>query len=111
MGAYAASLRHAISYRKTMLLMTGAITVATVVMFGMVPKGFLPIQDSGTIFGQTDGAPDVAFETMRGQMREISKIVQADPAVESVISLVGLTGSPTGVRTGRFFAMLKPRCV
>ncbi|MBL8580852.1 MAG: efflux RND transporter permease subunit [Rhizobiaceae bacterium] len=108
LALYSSSLRHVISYRMTMLAVTGAITVATVAMFGIVPKGFLPIQDSGTIFGQTDGAPDVSFETMAAQQREISRIIREDPAVDSVISLVGVSGSPTGVRTGRFFAMLKP---
>ena len=107
-GLYGRTLRHVLSYQRSMLTLTIALTVANVVLFGIVPRGFLPTQDSGAIFGITEGAPDVSFATMSAQQREISARIMADPAVEGVSALVGASGSITGIRTGRFFITLKP---
>lgn len=106
--AYSASLRRTLSYQKTMLALTAAITALTIAMFGVVPKGFLPAQDSSTMFGITEGAPDVSFETMRSRMAEVAALLSADLAVRTVSTLVGSSGSPAGVRTGHLFATLKP---
>ncbi len=104
---YIRSLRSILRYQKSMLAFTFALTVATFWMFGVVPKGFLPPQDSGTIIGRVEGAPDVSFETMSGQMRAVAERLRANPAVNTVSTLIGGSG-PNGVRTGHFFATLLP---
>ncbi|MEZ5783687.1 MAG: efflux RND transporter permease subunit [Rhizobiaceae bacterium] len=105
---YSNSLRYLLNYQKTLLALTFAMTVGTIWMFGVVPKGFLPRQDSGTIIGVVEGSPDVSFDTMRAQMLEVGAYLQTDPAIATANTLTGTTGGPTGVRTGHFFATLKP---
>jgi multidrug efflux pump len=105
-AAYTKSLRLALAYPRVVLGSTIAVTILTIVMFGTIPKGFLPTQDSGAIFGITDGSPDVSFAAMAAQQREIGRLLLQDKAVRDVTTLVG--GSPTGIRTARFFVTLKP---
>jgi hydrophobe/amphiphile efflux-1 (HAE1) family protein len=107
-SAYARSLRSALDFPRSVLALTIAVAVATIVLFGIVPKGFLPTQDSGTIYGITDGPPDVSFVAMAEQQREISQRLLQDKDVRDVSMLVGGEGSTSGIRTARFFVGLKP---
>ncbi len=105
-SSYERSLRVALSYPRSVLALTVAVTVGTVVLFGVVPKGFLPAQDSGAIYGITEGAPDVSFAAMAEQQREISRKILQDKDVRDVSMLVG-GGNTSGIRTARFFVTLK----
>ncbi len=86
----------------------GGLTVASVAVavwgFTVVPKGFFPTEDTGTIFFGTEGAPDIGYEEMVKKQDEAARIVLADPAVARVNSILGGDGS-----RGRMFAPLKPR--
>jgi hydrophobe/amphiphile efflux-1 (HAE1) family protein len=104
---YEQSLRVALRHPRSVLTLTAAVTVGTIVLFGVVPKGFLPAQDSGAIYGITDGAPDVSFAAMVEQQREISRKILQDKDVLNVSMLVG-GDNTTGIRTARFFVTLKP---
>ena len=52
-----------------MLLVTLLTIVLTVRMYGLVPKGFMPQQDTGIIMGSTLADPDVSFQTMEDRQR------------------------------------------
>ncbi len=106
-------------YRRTLdiVLRHQAITLGvffatmalTVVMAIQIPKGFFPIQDTGMISGFAEAAQETApDETMR-LMRELGKVILADPDVASFGSQTGSTGSAQTANTGRFFITLKPR--
>ena len=86
----------------------GGLTVASVVVavwgFAVVPKGFFPTEDTGTIFFGTEGAPDIGFEEMQKKQDQLAKIVREDPAVARVNSILGGEGN-----RGRMFAPLKPQ--
>ena len=86
----------------------GGLTVASIFVaiwgFVVVPKGFFPTEDTGTIFFGTEGAPDIGYDEMLKKQDEAAKIVRADPAVARVNSILGGDGS-----RGRMFAPLKPR--
>ena len=47
----------------TMLVAAGTL-VATVYLYGLVPKGFIPNQDTGQLQGTTEGAQDISFDAM-----------------------------------------------
>ena len=87
----------------------GGLTVASVIVavwgFTVVPKGFFPTEDTGTIFFGTEVAPDAGFEGMEAKQDQAAKIVLADPAVARVNSIMG---GGEGNR-GRMFAPLKPQ--
>jgi HAE1 family hydrophobic/amphiphilic exporter-1 len=86
----------------------GGLTIASVVVaiwgFAVVPKGFFPTEDTGSIFFGTEGAPDIGFEEMQKKQDQIAEIVRADPAVARVNSILGGDGN-----RGRMFAPLKPQ--
>ena len=75
-----------------------------------VPKGFFPLQDTGTIMGGFQGSQDASFQSMRASLIEIEKVIQADPAVKAVAGFTGGQGGPGGgaINSGFLFVILKP---
>jgi hydrophobic/amphiphilic exporter-1 (mainly G- bacteria), HAE1 family len=77
-------------------------------LFTTSPKGFIPSQDSGFVFGLTQAAQGVSFDYMVNHQTQLLKIVRADPNTESIFSFVG-GGFVGAVNTGIFFVKAKPR--
>ncbi len=94
-------LRHSLI---TALLLIATITL-NVYLFRIVPKGFFPVQDNGTIFGQIKGRQDASFAAMQNAAAEIVKLAREDPAVENVVAVVGVAGA---TNTGFVYLALKP---
>jgi HAE1 family hydrophobic/amphiphilic exporter-1 len=78
-------------------------------MFGLVPKGFIPSEDTGQVLINTEGAQGVSFEQMVKYQQELAAIVAKDPNVENYFSSVGVGGVGLTGNTGRIFMKLKPR--
>jgi len=106
---YDRSLLLVLRHQKITLLVAIATVVLTAVLFVMIPKGLLPLQDTGLIIGVTDAAQDISFKQMVDRQKELSKVIARDPDVLRVAAFVG-TGivNPTQ-NTGRFYIVLKPR--
>ncbi len=100
--AFDSTLRH----RKAVGILTIVSIGVAIWGFSVVPKGFFPTEDTGTIFIGTEGAPDVSFIDMQAKQDRAAKILLADPAVLRVNSVVGGGDSPN---KGRMFAPLKAR--
>ena len=98
------TLRHR---RFTMALML-ATFVLTVYLFILIPKGFIPNEDNGTIFAFTEAAQDVSFEAMMAKQRAVAEVVRQHPHVEQFMSFIGASGSSTNMSNGRIFVRLKP---
>jgi HAE1 family hydrophobic/amphiphilic exporter-1 len=98
------TLRHG---RVTMivLLLTFA---ATAYLFVIIPKGYIPTEDNGTIFMFTEAAQDVSFDSMMAHQRAVAAIVSQQPYVEQFMSFIGASGSSTVSNNGRIFIRLKP---
>ncbi|HUJ10330.1 MAG TPA: efflux RND transporter permease subunit, partial [Verrucomicrobiae bacterium] len=86
-----------------------ATLVATILLYIIVPKGLLPLQDTGLIVGVTDAAQSISFKAMVERQREVADIVRKDPDVVSVASFVGAGSVNPTVNTGRLYINLKPR--
>ncbi len=78
----------------------------TVALFVVVPKGFFPESDTGSIQGSVQGEQDISFQSMEKKLGQLMKIVMADPAVSEVIGFTG-GGGGTTTNTARFFISLK----
>jgi HAE1 family hydrophobic/amphiphilic exporter-1 len=76
-----------------------------------MPKGFLPSEDTGQIFGFTEAAQGISFEDMVRHQKAVASVIQEDPNVESFMSGVGTGGITVATNTGRVFIRLKPRSV
>ncbi|MCC6610409.1 MAG: efflux RND transporter permease subunit [Burkholderiales bacterium] len=108
-AAYDLSLRRVMARPRLVMLAFLAIVVATGVTFAKMPKGFLPSEDSGQIFGFVEAAQDISFEAISGLMRQVADIVGKDPNVASVSSFVGATAFSPSMNIGRLVINLKPR--
>ena len=85
------------------------IIVATVGLFVLVPKGFLPSDDTGQLFVFTEADQDVGFDEMARKHNEAAKIIRDDPAIAGVMAFIGVSGSSATLNVGRMIVTLKPR--
>jgi hydrophobic/amphiphilic exporter-1 (mainly G- bacteria), HAE1 family len=74
----------------------------------VIPKGFLPDEDTGQIFVFTEGAQDISFDAMKQNQRRAAEIVQKNPYVDNFMSSMGATSFSPSPNTGRMFIRLKP---
>ncbi len=103
------SLRRALEHRLATLLVSAVILLATVYLFMIIPKGFLPSEDTGQIFGFTEASQGISFEAMARHQKEVAAVIAKDPYVDSFMSSIGASGSSVASNTGRVFIRLKPR--
>ena len=89
-------LRH----QRLMLASTLALIVATGALYVLVPKGFIPQQDTGFIFGEADTRQDTRSPPRARVENELSAIILQDKAVAAVVGFAGAT-STTRRRTPR----------
>jgi HAE1 family hydrophobic/amphiphilic exporter-1 len=108
LAAYEVGLRWSLDHRRTMVALTAAITVATGVLFVIVPKGFIPSQDIGQIFGQVEAIEGISYEAMVAHQKEVAAVLAADPNIEAFMSSAGGRGGFGASNTGFFFARLVP---
>jgi HAE1 family hydrophobic/amphiphilic exporter-1 len=106
---YEVTLSWVMRHHVTTMIASLVILWATVHMFGLVPKGFIPSEDIGQILINTEGAQGVSFEQMVRNQQQLADIVAKDPNVESFFSSVGVGGVGLTGNTGRIFMKLKPR--
>ncbi|MEJ0015092.1 MAG: efflux RND transporter permease subunit [Acetobacteraceae bacterium] len=94
--AYMRSLGWVLRHRGATLVCTLLTLIATIWLYIVIPKGFLPRQDTGLLVGVTEAAQDISFAGMAERQRAVAEIVARDPAVRAVDSFVGAgTVNPT----------------
>jgi len=108
-NAYDWSLRGVIRHRFATLFVAVGTLGATVYLYGVVPKGFIPNQDTGQLTGYTEAPQDISFDGMVQQQQKVAEVLRADPNVDAFSSNIGSGGSATSGNTGRLFIRLKPR--
>ncbi len=106
---YERTLKVALRYRLTTMVISGIILVATVVLFKVMPMGFLPSEDIGAIFITTEAAQGISFDAMKQHQLALNEIALEDPNVEGFMSSIGAGGMSVSGNQGRLFLRLKPR--
>ena len=105
LGTYERTLGWVLEH-STLTLAVLAITIGVnIYLLNIVPKGFFPQQDNGTVFGGIQGPQDTSFQAMQVAVQRIVDVVKTDPAVENVMAFTG-GGGPTN--SGFIFLGLKP---
>ena len=107
LAAYTAGLDAVLRHRGLTLAITIGMVAGTVWLFGMIPKGFFPQQDTGLLVGTTEGSQDISYKAMEEKHKRIEQIVLQDPAVAGIASSIS-GGSGSTVNNGRLFIGLKP---
>ena len=100
---YEAGLNWVLGHQPATLVFSVLTLVATVMLYGMVNKGFLPEQDTGLLIGVTDAAQDISFPAMQARQLAVAEIVTRDPAVVSVDSFVGAGSVNATLNSGRLY--------
>ncbi len=106
---YARTLDWALRWRRLMLLVTLGAAISIVPLFRVVHFGFLPLQDTGIIMGSTVADPSVSFAAMTERQRRVVDAILADPAVDSVSSVIGVTSGFSSLNRGQLGIQLKPQ--
>lgn len=111
LGFYERTLRWAMHHRPAVMAFSFATLVATVALFRIVPKGFIPTEDTGMIRASTEAAQGTSFAEMVAHQKQVAERVRKNPYVEAVLSNLGTgSGNTTGlVNQGRLTLRLKPR--
>jgi len=110
LAGYERSLDWALRHSRFVLFIFFAAIVLNVMLFYIVPKGFFPQEDTGRLIGSLQADQSVSFQLMTQKLRQMTAIVQQDPAVETVVGYTGV-GSGGGfgqINTGSVFVSLKP---
>ena len=110
LAVYRSMLRWVMRHRLSTMGVSAVVLAATVYLYMDIPKGFLPSEDTGRIFAQTEAAEGISFESMKEHQQAVAAILREDPRVESFSSSIGMRGgSASGMNTGTIFMKLKPR--
>jgi hydrophobic/amphiphilic exporter-1 (mainly G- bacteria), HAE1 family len=105
---YDRTLKGVLRHRLATVALSFLLLIATGYLFYDLPKGFIPSYDAGFMFGITLAAQDISFDSMKQHQQAINKILQKEPAIDTMMSFSGAGNGQAG-NTGIFFAALKPR--
>jgi len=107
--AYRWSLRFVLNHGLLTIVIANLILLVTIILFMTFSYGFLPSEDIGQIFGFSEAAQGISFESMKQHQLAVAEVVRQDLNVDSFSSTAGAGGpSPTG-NLGRIMISLKPR--
>jgi multidrug efflux pump len=105
---YGRTLDWVLRHRILMNLVTLGTVVFTVWLYTVVPKSFLPTEDTGLLMGQTTAAPDISFKAMETLQRRVVSVLLKDPAIADVGSRIGVASGFSSLNRGNLFISLKP---
>ncbi len=108
-GFYERTLLWVLQHQRETLLVTLATIAATLFLYVVAPKGFLPLQDTGSITAVTQAGPDVSFVEMQARQTQAADTIKADPDVIGVVSVIGAGSVNPTTNVGRLVMTLKPR--
>jgi multidrug efflux pump len=106
---YRRSLEMVLRHQTATLWITVLTVVITVWMYVAIPKGFLPAQDTGLITAVLEAEPQVSFTEISRLQAEVTAAVRKDPAVEGVVSVVGVGQLNPTPNVSHIKVTLKPR--
>lgn len=104
-AGYDRSLGWVMRHRRLTLLSLLITVVVNIALYVVVPKTFLPQQDTGQLMGFVRGDDGLSFSVMQPKMETFRLSILADPAVESVAGFIGGSG---GTNNAFMIVRLKP---
>jgi HAE1 family hydrophobic/amphiphilic exporter-1/multidrug efflux pump len=106
---YDRSLQWVLRHQRMTLAVLLFTIFGTGYLYVTIPKGFFPQQDTGFIYGLSEGAQDISIKGMIDRQQALAEIVGKDPDVATFAFAVGPTGNALTTNNGRFWISLKPR--
>ncbi len=103
---YERGLDWSLSHRRIVLGLFGGSLLASALLAAWIPKGFIPTDDTGQLFGLTEAAQDTSFASMREKQGQLVDVILKNPHVDGVMSAMGLGGSSQVLNQGRIVVRL-----
>jgi multidrug efflux pump len=99
-----------LSRKSGALVVYGALLVATMVLFRLVPPGFVPLQDKQYLVSFAQLPQGATLDRTEKVIRQMSDIALKEPGVENAIAFPGLSinGFINSPSSGIVFVALKP---
>jgi multidrug efflux pump len=106
---YRTTLEWVLRHQKLALATTLCTLAATILLYVVVPKGFLPLQDTGLITAVTEAGPEVSFAEMQRLQGDVVAAIRRDPDVTGVVSVIGVSPLNPTPNAGHLAITLKAR--
>ncbi|GAC1421649.1 MAG: efflux RND transporter permease subunit [Acidobacteriaceae bacterium] len=106
---YGWTLTLVMRHQSATLAVAIAALAGTGALYVIIPKGFLPSQDTGVIVATTDADPGISFQKMVELQARAAEIIQRDPDVAGIDSFVGVGVVNATPNSGRMTIVLKQR--
>ncbi|MBE9606181.1 multidrug efflux RND transporter permease subunit [Acetobacteraceae bacterium H6797] len=106
---YGRSLGVVLRHQGLTLLVAAATLAGTIGLYVIVPKGFLPEQDTGFIQASIEGPQDVSFTRMAEITRLVAEAARRDPDVTAVTTVAGAGAVNPTQNIASMSLVLRPR--
>ena len=106
---YERTLLVVLRHQRATLVVTFLTIIATLLLYVVAPKGFLPLQDTASITAVTEAGPEVSFADMKLRQTQVADAIRADPDIVGVVSVIGAGSVNPTTNVGRLVMTLKPR--
>jgi multidrug efflux pump len=105
LGAYERTLGWVLKHSALTLTVLLLTIMLNGYLFYIVPEGFFPQQDNGTVYGGVQGEQDISFQAMQADTLRFVNMIKSDPAVQNVMAFTGGQGA---ANSGFIYLALKP---
>jgi multidrug efflux pump len=106
---YRVSLEWVLLRQRATLITMFATLAATILLYMIIPKGFLPLQDTGQISAVTESGVDVSFDEMIRRQKQVEAAIRTDRDVTDIVSVVGVSPVNPTPNAGKLAVTLRPR--
>ena len=107
-GGYRWTLEVVLRHKALTVMISAVLFIVTIALFYLIPKGFIPNDDTSQIVGYTEAAEGISFPEMSRHQGEIVDIIRKNPNVVGVLSTVGQSDVSAASNTGNILILLKP---
>jgi len=108
-GRYDRGLTWVLDHQGLTLIVAVLTLLLTAFQFIEIPKGFVPVQDTGEIQGISYAAQDISFGEMAQKQQLLADAILKDKDVVNLSSFIGVDGTNDTLNTGRFLITLTDR--
>ena len=104
-NGYGRSLHWALRHGRLMMLLLAATVGLNFYLYGVVPKGFFPQQDTGMMLGFFATDDGTSFDSMKPKLDRFKQVLLRDPAISTVTAYASGRG---GSNSSFLAVQLKP---
>src|SRR5215813_3925262 len=107
-NGYRWTLELALRHRAFTVVVSVVLFIVTIALFYVIPKGFIPNDDTNQLIGYTEGPEGISFPEMQRHQEQMVDIIRKNPNVVGVLSAVGQSDVSAASNTGNVLVLLKP---